>query len=56
MPLYQFWCDKCFLPYEITMKLAELDEYDKGELEVKCPKCGLDLIKLICPPRRIYIN
>lgn len=56
VPLYQFFCDKCFEPYEITMKIKELDEHDRGELEVKCPECRENLRKLICPPRRINIH
>ena len=56
MPIYQFWCDDCQTPYEIQMKLAELEEYDKGDEDIDCPNCEKPLTKLICPPRRIYIN
>jgi predicted nucleic acid-binding Zn ribbon protein len=56
MPLYQFWCDECFTPYEIQMKLAKLDEYDKGDKIIECPGCGTPLRKLMCPPKTITIN
>ena len=54
--IYQFWCDDCQTPYEIQMKLAELEEYDKGDEDIDCPNCEKPLTKLICPPRRIYIH
>ena len=54
MPMYQFWCDKCFEPFEITMTLDKLEEYDKNEKTIiKCPLCGAALRKLICPPKII---
>ncbi|MBT8491387.1 MAG: hypothetical protein KJN62_10100 [Deltaproteobacteria bacterium] len=56
MPLYQFFCENCWEPFELTMKLKELDQYDSGKLEVNCPKCTGELKKLICPPRTITIN
>lgn len=55
MPLYQFWCDKCFEPYEVSMKLEEYEKFLKGE-EVKCPECKEPLRMLMCPPKRIRIN
>lgn len=56
MPLYQFWCDECFTPYEIQMKLAKLEEYDKGNKVIKCPNCEGELKKLICPPKIIKVG
>jgi hypothetical protein len=38
------------------MTLAKLEEYDKGGKVIKCPECGEDLRKLICPPKTIKIN
>lgn len=38
------------------MKLKTLEKYDKGKVEVNCPKCKKPLQKLICPPKRIYIH
>lgn len=56
MPLYQFWCDGCFTPYEVTMTLADLDKFDRDKTKKMCPGCGKKLVKLICPPKRIKIN
>lgn len=56
MPIYQFFCSKCFQPYEITMKLIDLEKYDKGNEKIECPECKEPLRKLICPPRRIQIR
>lgn len=56
MPIYQMWCEKCMEPYEVLMNLGELDEYDTGRLVIKCPVCGENMRKLICPPRIIHIN
>lgn len=56
MPLYQWWCDNCFTPYEIILTLAQLKEYDEDEESViDCPNCGADLRKLICPPKIIKV-
>jgi len=49
MPLYQFWCDECVEPYEVTMNLATLDLFDKGKATKPCPVCGYKLRKLIAP-------
>jgi putative FmdB family regulatory protein len=35
MPRYEFYCEGCKKPFEITLTLAE---YEKGN--IKCPKCG----------------
>jgi len=56
VPLYQFWCDECFKGYDVTLKLAELDAYNSGELEVQCPICKKNMRNLICPPKTIRIN
>ena len=56
MPIYQFICDKCDSPYEITMTLAKLEEYDKGNKTIACLNCQTALRKLICPPKTIIIN
>ena len=56
MPLYQFWCDKCLSPFEVTMTIATLDEYDEGEFDIKCELCGAPLRKIMCPPRRIKVH
>lgn len=55
MPLYQLWCDKCMEPYEVLMKLAELEEFEKGE-QILCPECKEPLRMLMCPPKDIRIN
>jgi len=55
MPLYQLFCDKCFEPYEVTMRLKEYEKFLKGE-EVLCPRCKEPLRMLMCPPKRIRIN
>jgi len=54
--LYQFFCHNCFIPYEITMNLTDLERYDKGKEVINCPECKKPLDKIICPPRRIRIN
>jgi len=54
--LFQFFCDHCLYPYEITMKLTDLEKYDKGNEKIECPECKEPLRKLICPPRRIQIR
>jgi len=56
VPLYQFWCDACYTPYEIMMSIADLEEYDEGKEEIPCPECEEPLTKLICPPKWITIN
>jgi hypothetical protein len=57
-PLYQYWCDPCFEPYEIEMDLKTKDKYDRGKLKesLKCPKCETELTYLIAPPKTIKIN
>ena len=62
MPVYQYFCHACFLPYEILMDLSEKDRYDtrkltKSEkLKFKCPECNGELDYLIAPPKRIKIK
>jgi len=62
MPIYQYWCDHCFLPLEITMSLADKERYDNGKLtkkekkNFKCPECKRKLEYLIAPPKTIKIN
>ena len=57
MPLYQYLCDKCYLPYEITMPLKMKDKIDSGkgtkkELdELRCPECGEPMRQVIGMPR-----
>jgi hypothetical protein len=60
--LYQYWCDSCFVPYEIVMNLSEKDRYDtlkltkKEKLKFQCPECKEELTYLIAPPKIIKIN
>lgn len=58
MPIYQYWCDACFVPYEIQMDLKTKDKYDHGKLEqsLTCPTCKKELTYLIAPPKTIRIN
>ena len=62
MPIYQFWCDNCIVPYEITMSLADKELFDRGKLPkedkklLKCPECGQDMDYLIAPPKTIKIR
>ena len=51
MPLYQFFCEECHKPYEVSMKLDEIGRVDSGKDWIECPKCGERLKKLICPVR-----
>jgi putative FmdB family regulatory protein len=34
MPRYEFLCEKCGKPFELTMTISE-----REEAKVKCPKC-----------------
>jgi putative FmdB family regulatory protein len=34
MPRYEFLCEKCQKPFELTMTISEREKAD-----VKCPKC-----------------
>jgi putative FmdB family regulatory protein len=34
MPRYEFLCEKCKNPFELTMTISE-----HGKAKVKCPKC-----------------
>ena len=34
MPRYEFRCEKCQEPFELTMTIGE-----RGKAKVKCPKC-----------------
>lgn len=62
MPVYQYWCDGCFLPFEILMNLSEKDRYDRGELSkeekehLRCPECDKELTYLVAPPKTVRIN
>jgi putative FmdB family regulatory protein len=35
MPRYDFYCEDCKKPFEVTLTL---EEYEKGK--IKCPKCS----------------
>lgn len=57
MPLYQFWCDACYQPHEVTMKIEELGKLDSGRVRpIPCPECSGPLRKLIAPPKLIRIR
>ena len=62
MPIYQFWCDTCFEPYEIEMDLATKDKHDSGNLSktekkwLVCRECDKELTYFIAPPKTIKIN
>lgn len=43
MPIYDFWCKKCKEFFEAIVPLKKYDE------EVKCPKCGEPLKRLVSP-------
>ena len=50
MPLYDYSCIDCGKLYEISVKLELINK------EIKCPKCGKTLKKLVSAPRRITIH
>ena len=57
--IYQYWCDACFVPYEImkdkyrydTLKLTK-----KEKLKFRCPECKRQLTYLIAPPKLVKIH
>ncbi len=34
MPRYEFRCEKCKMPFELTMAISE-----RGKAKIKCPAC-----------------
>lgn len=38
MPTYEFLCEKCKKPFELTYSLGEYERHKKKQ--TKCPKCG----------------
>jgi putative FmdB family regulatory protein len=50
MPMFDFFCKECMKVFEVTVKLANLDD------DVICPYCSGKIRKLVSAPRRINIH
>jgi len=46
MPLYTLKCDECKYEFDHYMDLAELDEFKKNNIMVKCSQCSSEQTQL----------